>query len=94
MENDQLRSMKMSETLPRSGRWVGTTEHEEGYGSLEDHPGDSTLIARRLKTNYQSTNTNPIYSTRLFYKKLGSDHSTKSFLISHEILSILVPKVS
>ena len=29
-----------------------------------------------------------------FYKKLGSGHSTKSFLISHEILSILVLKVS
>ena len=29
-----------------------------------------------------------------FYKKLGSGHSTKIFLISHEILSILVPKVS
>ena len=28
------------------------------------------------------------------YKKLGSDHSSKSFLISHEILSILVSKVS
>ena len=27
-------------------------------------------------------------------KKLGSGHSTKSFLISHEILSILVLKVS
>ena len=32
--------------------------------------------------------------TRFFYKKLGSGHSTKSFLISHEILSILVLKVS
>ena len=29
-----------------------------------------------------------------FYKKLGSGHSTKSFLSSHEILSILVLKVS
>ena len=29
-----------------------------------------------------------------FYKKLGSGHSTKSFLISHEILFILVLKVS
>ena len=29
-----------------------------------------------------------------FYKKLGSGHRTKSFLISHEILSILVLKVS
>ena len=29
-----------------------------------------------------------------FYKKLGSGHGTKSFLISHEILSILVLKVS
>ena len=27
--------------------------------------------------------------TRFFYKKLRSGHSTKSFLISHEILSIL-----
>ena len=26
----------------------------------------------------------------LLYKKLGSGHSTKSFLTSHEILSILV----
>ena len=26
-----------------------------------------------------------------FYKKLRSGHSTKSFLISHEILSILAP---
>ena len=33
-------------------------------------------------------------STRFFYKKLGSGHSTKSFLISYEILSILVLKVS
>ena len=33
------------------------------------------------------------YSTRFFYKKLGSGHSTKSFLIQ-EILSILVLKVS
>ena len=32
--------------------------------------------------------------TFYFYKKLGSGHSTKSFLISHEILSILVLKVS
>ena len=31
---------------------------------------------------------------RVFYKKLGSGHSTKSFLISHEILFILVLKVS
>ena len=30
----------------------------------------------------------------VFYKKLGSGHSTKSFLISHEILSTLVLKVS
>ena len=29
-----------------------------------------------------------------FYKKLGSGHRTKSFLISHEILSILVLTVS
>ena len=29
----------------------------------------------------------------VFYKKLGSGHSTKSFLILHEILSILVLKV-
>ena len=29
-----------------------------------------------------------------FYKKLGSSHSTISFLISHEMLSILVLKVS
>ena len=29
-----------------------------------------------------------------FNKKLGSGHRTKSFLISHEILSILVLKVS
>ena len=29
-----------------------------------------------------------------FYKKLGSGHSTKSFLIQQEILSILVLKVS
>ena len=28
-----------------------------------------------------------------FYKKLGSGHSTKSFLIPQEILSILVLKV-
>ena len=28
------------------------------------------------------------------YKKLGSGYRTKSFLISHGILSILVPKVS
>ena len=34
-------------------------------------------------------------NTRFFYKKLGSGHSsTKSFLIQHEILSILVLKVS
>ena len=32
--------------------------------------------------------------TRFFFKKLGSGHCTKSFLISHSILSILVPKVS
>ena len=30
----------------------------------------------------------------LFYEKLGSGHSTKSSLISYEILSILVLKVS
>ena len=35
-----------------------------------------------------------VTTTRFFYKKLGSGHSTKSFLISHEILSILVLKVS
>ena len=29
-----------------------------------------------------------------FYKKLGSGHSTKSFFIQFEILSILVLKVS
>ena len=33
-------------------------------------------------------------SLHVFYKKLGSGHSTKSFFISHEILSILVLKVS
>ena len=32
-------------------------------------------------------------TTRLFYKKVGSGHRTKSFLISHEILSILVLNV-
>ena len=32
--------------------------------------------------------------TGFFYTKLGSGHSTKSFLISHGILSILVLKVS
>ena len=31
-------------------------------------------------------------STHVFYKKLGSGHSTKSFLINHDILSILVLK--
>ena len=31
-------------------------------------------------------------SVHIFYKKLGSGHSIKSFLISHEILSILVLK--
>ena len=35
----------------------------------------------------------PCNCTR-FYKKLGSGHSTKIFLIEHEILSILVLKVS
>ena len=30
---------------------------------------------------------------RVFCKKLGSGHSTESFLLSHEILSILVLKV-
>ena len=29
-----------------------------------------------------------------FHKKLGSGHSTKSFLIQHEILSMLVLKLS
>ena len=32
--------------------------------------------------------------SRFFNKKLGSGHGTNSFLISHEILSILVLKVS
>ena len=32
--------------------------------------------------------------TRFFYKKLGSGHSPKSFLIQQGILSILVLKVS
>ena len=30
----------------------------------------------------------------VFYKKLGSGHITESFLILHEILAILVQKVS
>ena len=34
------------------------------------------------------------YKYTFFYKKLGSGHRTKSFLISHEILSISVQKVS
>ena len=33
-------------------------------------------------------------NAHVFYKKLESGHSTKSFLISYEILSILVLKVS
>ena len=35
-----------------------------------------------------------LYYTFFLYKKLGLGHRTKSFLISHEILSILVLKVS
>ena len=35
-----------------------------------------------------------LHVTRFFYKKLGSGHSSKSFLISYEIFSILVLKVS
>ena len=34
------------------------------------------------------------WPARFFFKKLGSGHRTKSFLILHEILSILVLKVS
>ena len=41
------------------------------------------LSKRELKTYYA-----------FFYKKLGCGHGTKSFLISHDILSILVLKVS
>ena len=33
-------------------------------------------------------------NTGFFYKKLGSGHSTKSFVIEHEMLSILVLKAS
>ena len=34
-----------------------------------------------------------VFIAHVFYKKLGSGH-TKSFLVSHEILSILILKVS
>ena len=39
-------------------------------------------------------NNTALNGVQAFYKKLGSGHSTRSFLISHEILSILVLKVS
>ena len=46
--------------------------------------------SKETKVNYTAL----LDYTRFFYKKLGSGHSTESFLISHEILSILVLKVS
>ena len=49
----------------------------------------------RYKVGYTfSKNWYKVRYTRFLYKKLVSGHSTKSFLISHEILSILVLKVS
>ena len=51
------------------------------------------MAAASLLGQDASQFTNDV-STRFFlYKKLGSGHSTKSFLISHEISSILVLKV-
>ena len=42
---------------------------------------------------YQSFHILEEVAIHVFYKKLGSGHSTKSFLISHEILSVLVPNM-
>ena len=47
---------------------------------------------KRFRRGALSTSIPKRYT--FFYKKLGSGHSTKSFLISHEILSILVQNVS
>ena len=47
-----------------------------------------------MKEHFLSAKNVMKFQHTFFYKKLGSGHSTKSFLISHEILSILVLKVS
>ena len=44
--------------------------------------------------NVETTQKTLVKEYTFFYKKLGSGHSTKSFLIQQEILSILVLKVS
>ena len=49
-------------------------------------------VRKSLLTSLQSVVANAYFEYTFFYKKLGSGHSTKSFLISHEILSILVLK--
>ena len=46
------------------GNIIDTQPFPIQYACLEDRPGVSTLAARRLKTNQQTTNTNPIYTTR------------------------------
>ena len=52
------------------------------------------VMLRQLKRADVDLKVKNLEFTRFFYKKLGSGHSTKSFLNSHEILSILVLKFS
>ena len=50
-------------------------------------------LEQRMKP-YKVQKTEILELHVFFHKKLGSGHSTKSFLIQHEILSIVVLKVS
>ena len=78
-------------------RCLPSSNSEEIWGAKkislhgrERHPAGQITDLRR-----SATLSCPLECTRFFYyKKLGSGHRTKSFLISHEILSILVLKVS
>ena len=66
----------------------------QNSGGRTLNKNDTLVIGAFGSVMLATLQQDPDSDTRFFYKKLGSGHRTKSFLISHEILSILVLKVS
>ena len=72
--------------LPRGISLSGESLRDEGF--LQIFLENKRIFAKSIRDFFGS-------EIHVFlYKKLGSGHSTKSFLIQHEILSIIVLKVS
>ena len=63
-------------------------------GSILWNALPDTIKSANSVSQFKNNNSTHSLSNIPFFKKLGSGHSTKSFVISHEIFPILVLKVS